>query len=327
MKRPPLGTPPAYITDEEQLQLRTSRKIAAIKDALLNERRSADGLVADFLETFAASLEDFRLTNGSVVGFDEKVAESIERMLPLRDDFIDFVVMLFRYRDSIDLGPLQTLWERLLAFTFRPEFAQSWTEVDFDNYRFFNYELMLSFITVLLRLGRYSQAAYFIYAVFFFRSDTGIMKQAGIGMFNRYVRSLDEFRNNRLGLRRLTVTADLIKARATHKEVSFEDLRRTDLVLHYVTQLRGDRFGWFPRTSAFGGRGSGIDIFERMISERHFQKVKALFDVDTVDQLRTLVEQCVERSKTDQTPYSGHWDYDIRPVENVIDIQKIATLR
>ncbi len=325
LKRPPLGTPPAYITDEDQVQLKTTRKIGTIKDALLNERRSAPGLIGDFLETFVASLEDFRLPSPAGEGCDDKVADSIERMLPLRNDFIDFTLMLFKYRDTVDLDPLHEFWEKLIPFIFRPEPVQSWTEVDFDNYRFFNYELMLSFITILLRLKKYSDAGYFIYSQYFHRSDTGEQRQSSIEIFNRHVRSLDEYRNNRLGLRRVSVTADLIKARAIHKEVRFEDLQQTDLVLHYVLQLRGDRFEWFPRTSVYGGRGSGIDLFGRMVSERHFEKMKALFDVNTVDELKSLVEQSVARRKSNRIPYTGLWDYNIMPIENVIDVEKLAT--
>ena len=327
LKRPPLGTAPAYITDEDQVQLKTSRKISAIKDALLQDRRSANGLIADFLDTFVSSLEDFRVTGGSVAGFDDKVAESIERMLPLRDDFIEFTLMLFKYRGSVDLDQLHAFWEKLGTYTFRPESVQSWTEVDFDNYRFFNYELFLSFITILLQMKKYPEAAYFIHSKYFYRNTTGELRQSGFEMFNRHVRSLDELRNNRLGLRRVSVTADLIKARATHKEVHFEDIRQTDLLLHYVSQLRGERFQWFPRTSVYGGRGSGIELFERMVSQRHFQRVKALLDVETVDELKALIEQCIARRKAESGSYSGLWDFDVRPIENVINVQKIATTR
>jgi|SRR5438128_12612816 len=69
-------------------------------------------------------------------------------MLPLRDDLIDFTLMLFKYRDSVDLDQLHGFWERMISFTFRPEQVGTWTEVDFDNFRFFNYELMLYFMAI-----------------------------------------------------------------------------------------------------------------------------------------------------------------------------------
>src|SRR5258708_36529262 len=221
LRRPPLGDAPAYITEEDQILLKTSRKVGAIRDALLNERRSAGGLISDFLDTVLSSLEDFRLAGGAVLGFDDKVASSIEKMLPLRDDFIDFTFTLFKYRESVDLDQLHDFWEKLIEFTFQPENVQSWAEIDYDNFRFFNYELMLNFMAVLLRLKRYQEAGFFIQSRYFYRNTTNDFRQNGIEMFNRYVQSLDEFRNNRLGLQRVSVTADLIKARATRKDLSF----------------------------------------------------------------------------------------------------------
>jgi hypothetical protein len=64
-----------------------------------------------------------------------------------------------------------------------------------------------------------------------------------------------------------------------------------------------------------------------MVSERHFQRVNALLDVDTVEELKTLIEQCVVQSKAEQWNYSGLLNYDVRPIENVINVQKIATIR
>jgi hypothetical protein len=253
--------------------------------------------------------------------------QSLEKMLPLRDDFIEFTLTLFKYRESVDLDQLHEFWEKLLPFTFRPESVQSWRETDFDNYRFFNYELMLSFISILLRLKKYAEAAYFIHAPYFFRNDTCELMEKGIEIFNRHCRSLDEFRNNRLGLRRVSVTADLIKARATHQDVRFEAIHDTDLILHVVLQLRGGRFEWFPRTSAYGGRFSKIEFFSRLVSRNHFEKVKALFEVKTVEEFKALVEQCVARNNADTQNYSGLWDFNIPRLENIIDVPNIATTR
>jgi hypothetical protein len=33
------------------------------------------------------------------------------------------------------------------------------------------------------------------------------------------------------------------------------------------------------------------------------------------------------RRKAESVSYSGLWDFDVRPIENVIDVQKIATAR
>ncbi len=144
-------------------------------------------------------------------------------------------------------------------------------------------------------------------------------------MFNRYIRSIDEFRNNRLNLRRVSVTADLIKSRATHKECRFDDMREADLLLHYLTQLHADRFDWFPRTSVYSGRGSGVELFERLVSQRHFEKVKPLLGVGTVEELKALVEACMARNNNERVNHSSLWDYNILPIENVLNPLTLAT--
>jgi hypothetical protein len=315
----------AVVTTERKEVKKTSRKVGAIKDALLNERRSASGLISDFLEKVLSSLEDFRLAGGTVLGFDDKVMESVEKMLPIRNDFIDFSFMLFKYRDSVDLDQIHEFFEKLVALTFRPENVQSWAEIDYDNFRFFNYELVLSFFAVLLRLKKYGELGFFFHSAYFYRNSSGSLEQRGIEILNQFVESLDTFRNNRLSLQRASVTADLIKARATRKDVTFGDLRTTDLVLHYVTSLRGGGFAWFPRTSVYGSRIAGIELFDRMVSARHFEKVKVLFGVGTVAELKTLIDVYVRNRDANRYSTASMWNFQIGRVENMIKPEEIAT--
>ena len=151
LKRPTLGIPPAYIAEEEQIVLKTSHKVTEIKNALLNDRRSSNGLISDYLDTVISSLEDFRLSGGSVTDFDDRVVETIEKMLPVRDDFIDFVFTVFKYQETVDLEKFHNFFEKLIPFSYRPVDVQSYTEVDYDNYKFFTYELILNFVAILLK--------------------------------------------------------------------------------------------------------------------------------------------------------------------------------
>lgn len=328
LKRPSLGTPPAYITEEEQIILKTSHRVVEIKNALLNDRRSVNGLISDYLDTFISSLEDFRLSGGSTSGFDDRVVETIEKMLPLRDDFIDFVFTVFKYQDAVDLDKFQNFFEKLIPFCYRPENVQTWTEVDYDNYKFFIYELILNFVAILLQLKKYKEVAHLVSSQYFYRHpNSSELTHNGIEIFDLYPRSLDEIRNKRLNLRRVSVTADLIKAHSTRKDVSFDEIKQADLVLYYVTELHGRRFAWFPRTSVYNFRGGTVELFDKMVSLQHFEKIKGLFDVQNIEQLKKLVAEYIERNKDQERRYSGLWDYDIRPLENVIDSTKIGTVK
>src|SRR3989338_3078909 len=261
IKRPPLGTVPAYIVEEEQITLKTSHKVVEIKNALLNDRRSANGLIADYLDTVISSLEDFRLSGGSVTDFDDRVVETIEKMLPLRDDFVD-------------LDKFHNFFEKLVPFSCRPENVQSYTDVDYDNYKFFTYELILNFVAILLKLNKYKEVSHFINSQYFYRHPNhSELTHIGIEIFDTYPCSLDEIRNKRLNLRRVSLTADLIKAHSMRSDISFDEIKQADLVLYYVTELYGGRFSWFPRTSVYNSRGSAVELFERMVSLQYFEKI------------------------------------------------------
>lgn len=325
LRRPPLGSVPIYVVEGDQPVQRTSQRVRAIKDAIVNDRKNLSGLIADFLSVFQTSLTQFRLSGGAVQGFDDRVVEAIDKMLPLRDDFIDFVFVLFNYQQTVDLEQLHDFFETLIPFCYRPEEATSWTEVDFDNFRFFNYELMLSFLAILIKLKKFKEAGSFLHSQYFYRNSTGELKHNGIEMFNLYARSLDEYRNNRLALRRVSFTADLIKARVLRADITFDDIREADLISYYICELRGERFGWFPRTSAYGGRGASIELFDRMASQRHFERIKELFAVKSADELKTRVQAYVESTKNSQRRYSGLWEFNIKPLENVIDTSGIGS--
>lgn len=115
------------------------------------------------------------------------------------------------------------------------------------------------------------------------------------------------------------------------ERVGFEHIRAlqhcTLLILHVVLRLQGERFEWFPRTSVYGGRFSKIELFSRLTSMNHFEKVKPLFEVKAVEEFKALVEQCVARNNANTQNYSGLWDYNIPRLESIFDVQNIATTR
>ncbi len=326
IKRPSLGTPPTYVLEEEQVVLKTSHKVAEIQSALLNDRKSANGLISDYLDTVIISLEDFRLSGGSARDFDDRVVETIEKMLPLRNDFIDFVFVVFKYQETIDLEKIHNFFEKLIPFSYRPVDIQSYTDVDYDNYKFFIYELILNFFAILLQLKKYKEVSYFINSQFFYHHpNSNELVYIGVEIFNTYPRSLDEIRNNRLNLHRVSLTADLIKTHSTRSDISFNDIKQADLILYYVTELHGGGYSWFPRTSIYNSRGNIVELFERMVSLQYFEKIKGLFDVQNIQQLKKKIVEYIEKNKDRRRKHS--WDYELLPLENVIDQAKIGTIK
>ena len=133
---------------------------------------------------------------------------------------------------------------------------------------------------------------------------------------------MDEIRNKRLG--RVSITADLVKSHSTRKDISFKEIVQADLILYYLTELQGGSFSWFPRTSVYNSRGSGIELFDRLVSRQYFEKIKDLFNIQTIDELKKAVTKYVERSKEQEHRRSWPWDYEVLPLEKVINLDNIG---
>jgi hypothetical protein len=325
LKRPPIGGTPSYITEDDPVYLKTSNRVRAIKDAIINERKTVNGLISDYLDTFLSSLEDFRISGGAKVGFDDDVVQSIEKMLPLRDDFIDFTFTVFRYQESVNLEQIHAFFEELKTYSRRKAEEGSYTEIDFDNYKFFMYELMLNFMSILFKLRKYSDAAFFINSQYFYRDRYSDLAYEDLGAFNSNIRSLNEFRNNRLELRRVNVTADLIKTRSTRSDITFDDIKETDQILYYIYQFKGREYGWFPHTSVYESRNMKIDIFLKMVSRQFFEKVKGMFEVSTVEEFKKRANEQIAKYAGSQSRMDT-WNYHVRGIDRVFDLEHIGTV-
>lgn len=332
LKKPPVGVPPPYITEKSSVELKTAHKTEQVKMAILNERKNKNALVSDYFSEFLTSLKDFKVKPDEGEHFDDAVMKNIESLQPLRDDFINFTLNIFKYDDQVNLEELHNFFEKLISFQFKPVDVTSWREIDYDNYRFFCYEIFLYFITALLNLKKYKEISYFINNQYFFRRDNvNDLMHFGPTIFNRYIPVLDEVRKNRLKLNRVSITADLIKERANREDFPFDNLIQTDLILHYLTVFNvpdDSMQWWFPRCSVYNSHWVSIDLFERLISKKHFEQIKTLFDVSTKEALKKKMDGYIEALGQNQRGgrYYNDFYYRIPKMTDVIKIDEVATV-
>ncbi len=98
----------------------------------------------------------------------------------------------------------------------RPEHVTQWSEWDFDNFIFIVHELFLYAVAVLIKHERFDQANFLMEQKYYMpgNSDYGRDVMVSFIVFRKYMRSL-EHRNKRLGLRSISVIADLLKELCT----------------------------------------------------------------------------------------------------------------
>ena len=70
-----------------------------------------------------------------------------------------------------------------------------------------------------------------------------------------------------------------------------------------------------------------FELFNRLISQRHFEKVKLLFNVKTPKELQEKITTIqVEDKNPDRIRYSNSFE-SVIPIYRLIDIEKIGTIR
>jgi TIR domain len=283
-KKPQLGQPPAHLFAEDGTHVKTASKLDRLKDSVQRQRPHVQAVLQEYLDLFAESMEDFRITydRGSDPPFDEQVLASIKAFLPYRDNFVDFLWFAANYmNDTETYDRVFSFLETVIPYKSRPDKLNSWSEASFDNYRFILYELFLYLIACLIKTKRYSAAVRFIDAEYHHTDTlggTGYRKE-GVSVFNEPVESLDQWRNQRLRLNRYSVVADLVVERSIHPKISFADLFQADFLLFLRGFLPGSgaRSLWYPRCAGYSSRVGTLEVFARATSPRGFDAARLLF--------------------------------------------------
>lgn len=304
-KRPPLGTIPAYLESEDPIFLPTAHKVSTIKNALINERKNAPLLIKDYLETFVLGVGTFDIKDDELTAtnYDEVILKRIEDLVVLRNDFIDFIEVYTTHSLVIDSELLHRFFEKLIEHNLnndnRDYPSNTLGYLKSDSRKFFYYELFLTFTALLLEKERFEELAYVLQTPFIVEyKNRGEMMELSFTEFRQFVSTLNEHRNKKYNMNRVSVTADTIKQRATEK-IKFEKLVEADILLYYISLLfphKNSYFNnWFPETSCY--RSYRPAILSKSISERYFNKIKVLFGVNNKQELVARVDEIIKNNE------------------------------
>lgn len=288
-EKPSLGSPPSFLTATEgKPALPTLGKYSLLREALLNGRPTSDLFRKDFIVTaigFADSLRPRQKPN--VEHVDEQVLGDLHKLLPLRDQLIDWLIL----ESSLPLWPrfddmLIDVLERLLALQYQPPDVTSWNESWYDAQRIFIYEVFLYFIAVLIQADRYVSIRNMLTTQYLLpeQATSRVNTFVYFDDFGGYSRALAE-RNERLKMNRISVIADLIKERATRTDVPFRDVMQAELIVLLVSLLSSER-RWYPHTLIYSERGPRFPLFLRATQRKYFERLKIITGVETADDLR-----------------------------------------
>lgn len=292
--RPPIGNMPSYLSDKEPTYLPTANKVRAINNALLNNSRNTLSLINDYLKSFLDSLLQYKIDYQSLsdTNFIDIIEQKINEMIPLKDDFIDFLFTIIdtEYCTS-DL--LISFFEKILSFYEEHEInldtANYLAAMANDNYRYFNQDLFTSLATILFTSEKYNIFSDIVKGSFLVASSYHGRETIvySFSRFRQYNYTLDEYKNNRQSLNKISIVGEEIKKHSGR--IKFSDMVQVDLLLYYLSLMQQDKhdYGWYPSLNCYNQKN---EVLPQLMSRRHFAKLKVLFGVNSEIELKNMID-------------------------------------
>lgn len=297
LRKPKLGSAPTYIFDEKKTKFKVSGVLSSIRESIIRQPGRVKGLCHDYTKALIQDLEEYRIPDGDLTApYDEKIYNLIHEMVPLRNNYIEFLEQLCGDDSLFNTKVITRIFEDLHVFSGPLDTSGPYT---FEHYRYFIHEIFLYTATVLISRQMYDKLNEICKHVYFIKKrNSNEIIEASYGLFYYYLESLIKDRNDRLSLNRKSVHADLIKDLSSSSGYSWASLMEADFILYYIQKInelerkphlyRGD---WFPVTIAYAQvEPPSIPLFKKLTSKAHFNDVKNLLSIETVGDLERIKE-------------------------------------
>lgn len=311
VKKPALGCMPAYLENDQPILLNTAKEQRFLKT--INEQTSSlKDWMEQYVDKLIASLSQFKVTfnGGKTKELIDLIESRIEAMQAVNSDFVKFLDTVASNRECTGEFFID-FFEKLLQY-YEDEginLATSdkvWYLVN-DNYRFFNYELFLSFIATMLKHERFDIVRDVVSTDFCILSNRygRQVKPLKYAEFQKYNYTLDRFKKGLTNSRLYSEAASLLCSKMEGK--MFERMVEADILLYYLSLIYNsseDVFGkWYPTLSIYN---TAFCVLPKLVSCRYFEKAKVLFGVEDKESFITLIKGLndeLERDGYHRIPY------------------------
>lgn len=321
--KPPIGSVPSFLKEGPRISLGTEASFNRAIDAIKSGKPTADGAMADYLETFADNLDRFQPVPEGEVPWHQITVERLEQFLPYRNQFTQFFTNICRYGSTPNRQRiLHAFYEKLLPRTDLPNgFTGSYTSCQFDVYRFIALELFLYSVALALSEEEFDLANYLLSTPYFYAGSAHKASGAVSYIdFNQSISTVDSYYRAQ-GRNLNEPVGEYLKQRVPSDGRMLRSLMQAELVMSLRATL--SKIGqWWPNTLVFAaGQYGPFEVFARCNSNAYFDRFKAVIAANNVSDLKSAVDDL------NKDPLSiPRWAYGRVSIASLIDYQKIATL-
>lgn len=302
LRKPALGKMPSYLEADEPVLLSTAQEQRMLKEKV-TESTNLQTWIAKYCDKLIESLDQFKVTfrGGKTGDLIEMIEKSIASMQVVNNDFITFVETVAS-NSECNGKQFVDFFEKLLQYYEDKDIelassTDSWHLCN-DNYRFFNYELFLSFAAIMLKYERFDIIKEVVdtdYCILSNRLGRQI-KALNFAEFQKHNYTLDYYKGNN-GYSPSSQVANLMRNYGGDK---FNTWVEVDILLYYLSLIYGkpgDRMSmWYPTLNIYN---RAFEILPKIASMRYFEKAKVMFDVGDKDSFKTLLVRTKDELQRD----------------------------
>jgi len=314
-RKPAKGQLPNYLFEDEKDNIKTKHLVKQLRHVLINKPEKAEFFVEEFIEEFKNILDSYKIEHDEFKApYDEQIYNKVNDMLILRNDYIEFLKLVVKSRSTFNIDIVTHLFEEIYSFT---EFQGNGTyyPLQFDHFKFFIHELFLYTVVIFMENSMFESLNFLLSTRFFVRSRESINSGVDFSRFRFYLESLDVHRKQRLNLKKISITADMLVQRSIFNNKNYkEKLINVDLLLYYFSSIKYDENNcsrmWFPTTYIYLEYGKSIDFLVRLSSKKHFDRVKQLFNVQNEEEMK----KCIQNFPN---PYSSGYNNSFEGIPHI----------
>lgn len=302
LRKPALGKMPSYLAADEPVLLSTAYEQRMLKEKVA-ESTNLQTLIARYCDKLIEALDQFKVTfrGDKTSDLIEMIEKSIASMQVVNNDFMTFVDTVASNTECTG-KQFVDFFEKLLQYYEDKDIelassTDSWHLCN-DNYRFFNYELFLSFAAIMLKYERFDIIKEVVdtdYCILSNRLGRQI-KALNFAEFQKHNYTLDYYKGNN-GYSSSSQVANLMRNYGGDK---FNTWVEVDILLYYLSLIYGkpgDRMSmWYPTLSIYN---RAFEILPKIASMRYFEKAKVMFDVGDKDSFKTLLVRTKDELQRD----------------------------
>lgn len=324
--RPRRGQAPGYLFEDTPMQFKTTSLVRALDLQIEKHPNRINFWLRDFLDEYINNLTEFVVpedTEQTIEAVTLKVIDIFSQYSLLKQDYIAFLSKLLKSGISFDVDIIIRFFEKLYRVKEPPKTNAHTSPIyRYEHFKLIIEELFLYTVAVSIRDEMYSLLTDLFHSSYLLQESGRAIAPKRFYAFNDNYDMIANYYRKLKGHNYYNVQAEMIMS---HVDQSFtkEQIVEADLLCYYIAGIEGEN--WFPKTYAYREEhNNSFEFFNRMVSVKHIEKVKAVFGVNSKEELISKLSALNEKGP--QRGYSSLFS-KIPVPESFIKIGQIGMSR